>query len=734
MAPQTSFAKRLIPLVFVLAAAGYAQAPLRGFPEQEWAARHAFEEKLRAIPESQRIGRHIQRMASEPHHAGSPASRAVAEYARALFREWGLEAEIEEFEALLPYPGERIVELVSPRKFKASLKEPRLNEDKDTGHRNQIPAYNAYSGSGDVTAPLVYANYGMPADYEVLSRHGIDVKGKIVIVRYGGGWRGTKAKLAAEHGAAGCLIYSDPRDDGYFRGDVYPKGPFRPPHGVQRGSVLDMPLAPGDPLTPGWASEKGARRLSREEAPSIMKIPVLPISYADAEPLLAELDGPVAPEPWRGSLPITYHLGPGPATVRLKVESDWSQRPVYNVVATIPGAVWPDAWILYGNHHDAWVHGAHDPASGAAVVLETARTLAEMQKQGWRPKRTLKFALWDAEEFGLVGSTEWVEKHREELRRKLVAYINSDSNGKGSLHAGGSHTLEHFVLEVMRDNADPETGKNLLDAARERGRSDGNYRLTPLGAGSDYVAFVHHAGIASLNLGFTGADPGGIYHSIYDTYRWYTNFSDGGFVFGRALTQVMATALSRLTDAPVLPFEFGRFTRTVTTYLKDIVNEAGKDGARLDLTQVIVELNRLSTAERAYEIQLARLLPKLANQPPERLAELNRALYGSERALLHDAGLPGRDWYRHLIYAPGLYTGYGAKTLPGIREAMERKRIQEANVEAKKLAEVLNAMHAKIEQATRLLTEVEGQVLGGKPKSEPGRAGISGPWLPNPNP
>jgi N-acetylated-alpha-linked acidic dipeptidase len=418
----------------MLLSGAWAQTDIRGFSPSQAKVEREHEDQARALPEPQRIRSYMERMSQEPHHAGSPASKLVAEYAAGLLREWGLDVRIEEFEALLPYPTVRMLEMVAPVKYRAKLQEPVVAEDKDSADKNQLPTYNAYSASGDVTAPLVYVNYGVPEDYEELKKLGIDVKGKIVIARYGKSWRGTKPKVAYEHGAVGCLIYSDPRDDGYFQGDVYPKGPFRPPAGAQRGSVMDMPVYVGDPLSPGWASERGAKKLPIAEATSIMKIPVLPISYEDAKPLLQNLEGPVAPEGWRGALPFTYHVGSGPASVHLKLDFDWATKPLYNVIATIPGSVNPDEWVIYGNHHDAWVNGAHDPLSGAAALLETARALGTMRKNGWTPKRSIKFALWDGEEFGLVGSTEWVEKHQEEINTKTVVYFNSDTNGKVPHH------------------------------------------------------------------------------------------------------------------------------------------------------------------------------------------------------------------------------------------------------------------------------------------------------------
>ncbi len=698
----------LLLLVFALPAftqaPGTAPAPIRGFPPDAWKAEHDREEQAKAVPKAERLRIYMERMASKPHHAGSPGSKAVADYLVAQLTEWGLDARIETFESLLPYPTTRILEMTAPVKFRASLKEPPIEEDPDTSDDTQLPPFNAYSASGDVNGPLVYVNYGLPDDYEYLKKQGIDVRGKIVIARYGRSWRGLKPKLAQENGALGCLIYSDPRDDGYFQDDAYPKGPMRPAQSVQRGSVVDMPVYPGDPLSPGWASEPGSKRLSREDAKTLLKIPVMPISYADAEPLLEQLGGPVVPEAWRGALPITYHPGPGPATVHLKLDFDWSTRPLYNVIVTIPGSVYRDQWIIYGNHHDAWVNGASDPSSGASVLLETARSLSVLRGQGWQPKRTVVLALWDGEEFGLMGSTEWLEKHLDEMDRKGAVYINSDSTGRGPLSAGGSHTLESFMGEVLRDVTDPGTSRSLLEVTRDRRSSEAkprDFHLEALGSGSDYSAFLDHAGVASLNLGFGGSE--GVYHSAYDTLSWYERFSDGDRSRSVALTQVMSTSILRLADAPVLPFEFNTLSSTVGRYVDEVRRELPVRPMRVDLRDVTAQLTRLSAAAKAYEDELALWTKRPGSAASERLVKANEAIERTERALLLPDGLPHREWYRHQIYAPGLYTGYAAKTIPGVREAVEAKQWDEANQQARRLTQTLRSAAAQVEEATRLL-------------------------------
>jgi N-acetylated-alpha-linked acidic dipeptidase len=693
-----------------------ANAPIRGFAPEDWKARHELEEKAKALAQPERIRIAMERIAAKPHHAGSPGAKAVADYAAAQLTEWGLATNIETFDALLPYPGTRTVEMISPVRFRASLKEPAIPGDPSTADNGQLPTFNAYSAAGDVTAPLIYVNYGMPEDYAYLKRQGLEVRGKIAIVRYGKGWRGLKPKLAQDNGAVACLIYSDPRDDGYFQGDPYPKGFTRPEGGVQRGSVMEMTLYPGDPLTPGTPSEPGAKRLAREDAATILKIPVMPISWGDAKPLLEQIEGQLAPESWRGALPLTYHIGPGPATVHFKIDFDWSNRPLYDVVATIPGSTQKDQWIIYGNHHDAWADGASDPSSGAAVLLETARILATLVKQGWQPQRTIVLALWDGEEFGLVGSTEWAEKHQDELDRKAAVYINSDSNGLGVLETAGSHTLEAFLKEVMRDIADPIASKSLLELARSRASARAastrgpDFHLAALGAGSDYVAFLDHLGIASLNLGFGGGESGGVYHSIYDTLAWYDRFSDTDRVYGKTLAQVMTTSLLRLADAPVLPFEFETFSEAVRRYVAEVQKDAPARAGMLDVRGIGDQLAKLSAAAKLYEDELAGLWIRRgvgAQAGGTNLIKLNQTLLRTERALLEPGGLPRREWYRHEIYAPGVYTGYGAKTIPGVREAAEAQQWREANREARRLTQALRAMTAQVEDAARLVKAVE---------------------------
>ena len=636
---------------------------IRGFVGANIAAERDLEHRFQGLPSPDNLREYMRTITAEPHHAGAPGSRKVADYVLGKFKSWGLNAHIEEFESLIPYPTERVVELVSPERYVAKLKEPPVDVDGDSTDAGQLPSFNAYSADGDVTADLVYVNYGTPEDYEELGKLKIDVKGKIVIARYGRSWRGIKPKVAWEHGAVGCIIYSDPRDDGYFPGDVYPAGAYRPEQGVQRGSVMDMPIYPGDPLTPGWASERGGRKLERSEAKTLLKIPVLPISYADAVPLLSNLKGPVAPESWRGALPITYHVGAGPAKVHLKLAFDWQERPLFNVIARIEGSQYPDEWVIHGNHHDAWVNGASDPTSGNVALMETARGLGELLKTGWRPKRTIVIASWDGEEWGLLGSTEWVEKHEAELATKAVAYVNSDSTGKGWLVMEGSHSLQTFVNEVARDVQDPRgSGKSVLEAKRAReidqARSDdarakllhGDLAIDALGSGSDYTAFLDHLSIASLNLGFAGdGSANGVYHSIYDSYYWYTHFSDGDFSHTAALSRVMGTALLRLADADILPFEFGSTANTLARYVDELQKLSDDAKAGVDLKPA-TQVDRWSP-DRRREVRVS---------PGPREAGRDRKPRGTEsHALLDGASLSLRSRIAasRLVQTPHLRPG-----------------------------------------------------------------------------
>jgi N-acetylated-alpha-linked acidic dipeptidase len=734
---------------------------LGGYSKTASETERTWEEKFRALPAPETIRENMRRLSARPHHVGSPYDKDNAEWMLAKFKEWGFDAEIENFYVLFPTPKERLVQLLDPSgatKFTASLQEPAVPEDPTSSQTaEQLPTYNAYSGDGDVTGPLVYVNYGTREDYEELDRLGVSVKGAVVIARYGGAWRGIKPKVAAEHGAVGCIIYSDPANDGYGVADSYPKGAGRPKDGVQRGGVNDTAF-PGDPLTPGVGATKDAKRLDRKDSPIITKIPVIPISYADATPILSAISGRVAPANWRGGLPITYHIGQGEGTseapsaakVHLKMFSNWDIKTLYDVIARIPGSTSPDEWVIRGNHHDAWVNGADDPISGASAELEEARSLGELVKQGWKPRRTIVYCVWDGEEPGLLGSTEWVETHVAELKQKAVMYLNSDSNGRGYLFLEGSHGLEHFINGVAADVKDPEKGISVLERTRKleisRGRGNDrsearnrpDLRIGALGDGSDYTPFLDFAGIPALDLGFGGEDRGSQYHSIYDDFYWYTHFADTDFVYGRALAQVAGTAVMRMADAELLPYTFTNAADTVETYvdevkklLKSEQDEIAEKNKEIDegvfeatsdpknpmaapkretappfLNFAPLENGATILTESAKQYQSAAKAAEAnggSGLDASSIDQVNQLLIKTERAYLSETGLPQRSWFKHQLYAPGAYTGYGVKTLPAVREAIEQRKWSEADASATTVGKVLEGEAAAIDAATEKL-------------------------------
>ncbi|MDB5497973.1 MAG: folate hydrolase [Phenylobacterium sp.] len=720
----------------------------------------ALEAKFDAQIDPAEMGGWLKLLAAEPNHVGSAHDKTNAEWIAAQLKSWGWNARIETFDVLYPTPISESLELVggAGAPFKATLTEPPVAGDAATNTKDALPAYVAFQGDGDVTAPLVYVNYGMPDDYLALERMGISVKGKIAIARYGGGWRGLKPKLAQDHGAVGAIIYSDPKDDGYATEDVYPKGPARPPHGFQRGSVADMTLYPGDPLTPGVGSTKDAKRLDRSQAQTILKIPCLPISYADAQVLLASLDGPVAPANWRGSLPITYHVGGGAAggRVRLAVKSDWSTKTLYDVVGELKGRDAPNEWIVRGNHHDGWVMGASDPLSGQIALLAEAKALGGLVKAGWKPGRTIVYTSWDGEEPMLLGSTEWAETHADELKAKALVYINSDGNGRGFFGAEGSHAFQHFVNQVSADVKDPETGVSVRDrlrarlevlaadpGANEQARATGKIAadpakdlpIAPLGSGSDYSAFLQHLGLASINVGYGGeGDSGGVYHSLYDDYEHHSRFVDPGFVYDATLAKTVGRMVIRLADADLPVQRYGDFADTVGRYLDEVkkLAETTRDQAATqkkllasnayglaadptiphaaptalgqspatNFAALDVAVAKLKASSAAFDTALA---AKGAGLSKPQKARLGAAVRPLDQSLLRPEGLPGRPWYMNMVYAPGRFTGYGAKTLPGVREAIEERRFDDAQKYVGVTAQALEAYAANLDKATAIV-------------------------------
>ena len=725
----------------------------------------ALEAKFDAQIDPAEMGRWLQQLASEPNHVGSAHNKANAEWIAAQLKAWGWDSKIETFDVLYPTPISVGLDLVAGpgAPFKATLTESPVPGDLPTYTKDALPAYVAFQGDGDVTAPLVYVNYGMPEDYLALDRMGVSVKGKIVITRYGGGWRGLKPLLAQMHGAAGALIYSDPKDDGYATDDVYPKGAARPKQGFQRGSVADMPIYPGDPLTPGVGATKDAKRLDRKDAATILKIPCLPISYGDAQVLLASLDGPVAPASFRGSLPITYHIGgsDGGGRAHLAVKSDWSLKTLYDVIGTLKGSDAPNDWIIRGNHHDGWVMGASDPLSGQVALLAEAKAFGVLMKGGWKPKRTIVYTSWDGEEPMLLGSTEWAETHAAELKAKGVVYINTDGNGRGFFRAEGSHAFQHFVNGVSADVKDPQTGVSVRDRARARlavtlaetgpgggGRGGGDspaaraaaedptkdLPIGPLGSGSDYSAFLQHLGLPSIDFGYGGeGESGGVYHSLYDDFQHHSTFVDPGFAYDATLAKTVGRAVMRLADTDLPVQRYGDFADTVATYLDEVkkLADTTRDTARtqarllganafnlaadpirphanpapfvpsppMNFGALDAAVAKLKTSSAAFDAALAAKGQALTK--PQR-AKLNAVIKPLDQTLLRPEGLPGRPWYMNMVYAPGRFTGYGAKTLPGVREAIEERRFDDAQKYVGVTGQALNAYSAELDKATAI--------------------------------
>lgn len=686
---------------------------------------------------AKRIGENIKLMSSVPHHIGSVGGKFVAEEIAKQFKAAGWDTKIVTYQLLFPTPITRVLEMKGATNFKALLKEPALKEDATSGQADQLPTYNCWSADGDVNAELVFVNYGLPEDYETLAKYGIDVKGKIVIAKYGRSWRGIKPKVAQEHGAIGCLIYSDPQDDGYGAGDVYPVGPFKNKYGVQRGSIMDMVIYPGDPSTPNYASVDGAPRVDHNDAENLLKIPVLPISYSDAAPLLQDMAGPVAPKSWRGGLPFTYHIGPSKSKVHLKLDFDWKLRPAHNVIAMIQGSQYPDQWVIRGNHHDAWVNGANDPVSGMAAELEEAQAIGALVKSGWKPKRTLVYCAWDAEEEGLMGSVEWVEEHAASLQAKAVAYINSDGNGRGFLGAEGSHAFTGLITDISKSIQDPQTGVTIFERQRASRATEAattsakkeilnstTYPLGAMGSGSDYSSFIQHVGVPSLNIGFGGENEGGEYHSIYDSYDHYSKYKDPGFAYGVTLAQTAGRAALRLSEADALPFDFTALHKTVKGYINELMNNVEQMREKAKVENELVNTKAYAVAADPTEglklptivadvpyIDFASILNALtrleksaqqveqikANADAQKLAAINAKIYAAEQSLLMTNGLPRRPWYKHSLYAPGFYTGYGVKTIPGVREAIEQKDWSETRTQIEEVAAAINRLATYLE-------------------------------------
>ncbi|HLL74874.1 MAG TPA: M28 family metallopeptidase [Pyrinomonadaceae bacterium] len=708
----------ILAAVVPLAAQSAQDAPLEGFTAEGSAAHRQLEERFRAVPAHAQAREHLRQLTKEPHVAGTAEDYQTALYVRDRLRAYGVPAELKEYQVLLPTPrAPTVLELLAPRRERLLLREPVVAEDPSSSSAKIIPPFNAYSASGDVSAPLVYVNYGLPEDYAALKRLNVDVKGKIAIARYGRSFRGVKAKVAEENGAIGLVIYSDPADDGYAQGDVYPNGPWRPEGSAQRGSVLYIFQHPGDPLTPGTPSITGTPRLTREQATNLPRIPVQPISYGDARKLLAPLRGPVRPEGFQGALPFAYHVGgTTDVRVRLKTDMEFRQTTIWNVIGRVEGAQEPDRWVILGNHRDAWTFGAVDPNSGSTAMLEVARGLGELLKTGWRPRRTIVFGSWDAEEHGLIGSTEWAEELAAELREKAVAYVNMDAAVSGpNFGASSVPSLWKLIRVAARDVRDPKTGKSVYQAWQDRSRESrpdaeltdesgtdtaiAEARIGALGSGSDYTPFLQHLGVPSIDMGFGGDY--GVYHSAYDSFHWMSKFGDPKFEYHTAAAQIWGTVALRLAEAPALPFDYADYAEQI----RDFVNETQRTASRRrmadsfdakSLLDAARDLGEEAARVRAHQHDLngeiARSRTRADDSHPRavaRLRRLNDALIAAERALTDPRGLRGRPWYRHQIYAPGFYTGYAAQPLPDLRQAIDDRNTTSARDAAQRIAEAI---------------------------------------------
>jgi N-acetylated-alpha-linked acidic dipeptidase len=704
-----------------------ATETIDGFAPPRSDTERKFEEQFRAVPSPANAREELRRLTAEAHIAGSPEDYATAIYVRDQMRSFGLDSELKEYQVLLPSPrSPSIVELIAPTRERLQVREDLVREDPSSSSKKIVPLFNGYGATGDITAPLVYVNYGLPGDYEALKKAGVEVKGKIAIARYGNSFRGVKAKVAEDNGAIGLIIYSDPADDGYAQGDVYPKGPWRPDSSAQRGSVQFLFVYPGDPLTPGLPAVPGTPRLKKELALNLPHIPVQPISYGDARRLLRPLRGPVRPRGFQGGLPFSYHVG-GTSDVRvhLKTDIEFATKTIWDVITRIDGAAEKDRWVVLGNHRDAWVFGAVDPNSGTTAMLELGRGLGQLMKSGWKPRRSIILGSWDAEEQGLIGSTEWVEDNASELKEKAVAYLNMDAAVSGSNFGASSvPSMWKLIHAAAQDVRDPKSGKSVYEVWRDRAIENASEtelydangkekpapppRIGALGSGSDYTPFLQHLGVPSLDMSFNGDY--GVYHSAYDSFYWMSHFGDPTFQYHVAAAQIWGTITLRLADAAGLPLDYTDYA----TQLRDFINETkrlalrAKLGDSFDAKALLkaaddfsAEADKIDKRRRAEVLEAEKASARGSSSETEAVARLQRtndALMQAERALIDDRGLRGRPWYKHQIYAPGFYTGYAALPLPDLRQAIEDGRAGDA-------AEAANRITAAIKRATEVLKQ-----------------------------
>ncbi|MCG9129317.1 M28 family metallopeptidase [Candidatus Poribacteria bacterium] len=684
-------------LFLVTSLSAYSETKLRGFTSNNATIQHQTETAFKDLVSIESCRTNLRRLTEEPHLAGTENSFKVAEFIKNQHERYGLKVKIYEYLVYLPHPLEVLVELVSPGQHVAANKETGWQWDKDSYRTDIVPGYNAYSPDGEVTAELVYVNKGLPQDYQTLHNLGISVEGKICIARYGGSYRGVKAKLAGDYGATGLILYSDPSDDGYMRGDVYPRGPWRSEDAIQRGTVKYIFQHASDPLTPGWAATEDADRLEVEEATDLPKIPVIPIAYKDAKPLLEALSGPTVPLSWQGGLPFAYHTGPGPATVHMKVKCEHKIRKIYNVIATLEGSEFPDQWVILGNHHDAWIYGAADPSSGTTSLLEIARCMGKLAQQGIRPKRTIVFASWDAEEFGILGSTEWVEHLKQELRDKTVAYLNVDISATGTkLYASAIPTLKQLVRDVSQEVIDPRTLKTVYDVWNN-GHQNKKPKVGNLGSGSDHSPFVGHVGIPAVSMGFDG--PYGVYHAMQDNLYWMEHFGDPTYQYQVAMAHIWGSIALRLANADVLPLDYQLYAEELLSELEIL-----KNGSLLNIQKL---RNLLIDWENSAAVLNRKLQEYIDSDNQVDIAEINQRLFQLERLLTNQDGLPMRPWFKHLIYAPGLNTGYAAVVFPGIIDAIEQQDVVQINEAIDNLASAFQRMDKGLKEIISLVNTTE---------------------------
>jgi N-acetylated-alpha-linked acidic dipeptidase len=716
-----------IPLMLSFASGKNENGDIRGFFPAHAKSEHDLESKLQGVPDAAHAESNLRHLTSQPHLAGTEASHQVAEWLRDQYQGFGFDAEIVTYSVWMALPREVKLELVAPSKKALGTPEQPVEVDKDTADHRAVTAFNTYSPSGEVTAPVVYVNYGTPEDYAELDSLGLRVEGKIVIARYGHNYRGIKSKLAEERKAAGLIIFSDPADDGYMAGDVFPRGPWRPMSAIQRGSVLYTESYPGDPLTPGIGATPNAKRIAPSDATNLPHIPTMPINAQDAWAILEHLGGPHVPRNWQGGLPFTYHVGPGKSEVHMKLAMDFQQRPIYDVIAKLHGTE-DDQWVLLGNHHDAWIFGAADPGSGTAVMLETARALGELARGGWKPRRTILMCQWDGEEPGLLGSTEWVEANRAELQAKAVAYINTDVGVTGpNFGAAATPSLKELVRDVAREVRDPQAGRSVYDMWREhssqkksaptgtarpelKAETPGETPVGALGAGSDFCPFFDFAGIPSMDVGFNGDY--GVYHSLYDDFYWMKQFGDPTFVYHATLARILGTVALRLDEADVLPFDYSAYATEIARMTSDVAARVRepKGTEASDLKAISEAADQLTVSASRSSVALRAISPAMLSPTTHR--ELNRALASVEQSLLVPEGLAGRPWYKHTIFAPGSYAGYAAEVMPGVNEALDRNDPATFHREANALATALARAAVRLDEVTGVAETAAGTPSG----------------------